>query len=245
MAKYKEYILDIEGVSVPIRVYAEWRKSTRISMASKAVILRIPKFLSTILLKTEIERAKVWCEKHFKQRPELLEKYRSKEYFSGEQFTVLNQTFTLQLSHENRKTAGASVKGEEVIIKLPSGISGLEQSKVIKKLLSRSLAKAVYHDFCVLVHDINKSHFKKTINDIKLKYNRTNWGSCSSMSNLNFSTRLLLAPLEVIKYVIVHELAHLEELNHSYKFWNIVERVMPDYRKKEEWLKQMGHSCDF
>ena len=70
---------------------------------------------------------------------------------------------------------------------------------------------------------------------------RTRWGSCSSKGSLNFSWRLVLAPLEVIDYVVVHELAHLKQRNHSRAFWAEVETMMPDYRQHRRWLKENGH----
>jgi len=63
------------------------------------------------------------------------------------------------------------------------------------------------------------------------------WGSCSAKGNLNFSWRLILAPLEVIDYVIVHKLSHLKELNHSKNFWNEFKKCMPEYKKHHDWLK--------
>ena len=62
---------------------------------------------------------------------------------------------------------------------------------------------------------------------------------------MNLSTRLLFAPKDVIDYVIIHELAHLYEMNHSKKFWNIVSQVMPNYKEKEKWLSKNGRLCDF
>jgi predicted metal-dependent hydrolase len=80
---------------------------------------------------------------------------------------------------------------------------------------------------------------------VRLKYLHSRWGSCSSSSNINLSTRLLFAPEGVIDYVIIHELAHLQELNHSPRFWRLVAEAMPDYQLKEKWLKDNGHLCDF
>ncbi|MDV7393186.1 M48 family metallopeptidase, partial [Arthrospira platensis SPKY1] len=77
------------------------------------------------------------------------------------------------------------------------------------------------------------------------KYNSSNWGSCSSGRNINLSTRLLFAPPAVQDYVIIHELAHLVELNHSDRFWKLVSEIMPDYEEKEKWLKEYGHLCEF
>lgn len=75
---------------------------------------------------------------------------------------------------------------------------------------------------------------------ITVRDQKTRWGSCSSKGNLNFNWRLILAPEEVLDYVVVHELAHRLEMNHSPRFWAVVESVLPDYRKRRGWLKQNG-----
>ena len=67
------------------------------------------------------------------------------------------------------------------------------------------------------------------------------WGSCSAKGRLNFSWRLIMAPLSVVDYVIVHELAHLEVRNHSKAFWRKVEGTMPNYKQNRKWLKENGH----
>lgn len=74
-------------------------------------------------------------------------------------------------------------------------------------------------------------------NTIKITSAKTRWGSCTSKKNLNFSYRLILVPKKVIDYVIVHELCHLREMNHSKKFWDEVWKIMPDYKKYDRWLK--------
>ena len=71
---------------------------------------------------------------------------------------------------------------------------------------------------------------------IKITSARTRWGSCSSKGNLNFSWRLMLAGEREIDYVVVHELAHLREMNHSPRFWAVVEAALPDYRERRKSL---------
>ena len=79
-----------------------------------------------------------------------------------------------------------------------------------------------------------------TYGRISIREQKTRWGSCSSKGNLNFNWRLIFAPPEVLDYVVVHELAHRKEMNHSKAFYAIVESVMPDYRKWKQWLKENG-----
>ncbi len=76
--------------------------------------------------------------------------------------------------------------------------------------------------------------------DIKISSANTRWGSCSSKKYLNFSYRLVMAPKDCIDYVIIHELCHLKEMNHSARFWKHVSQIMPEYREKEKHLKEYG-----
>ena len=75
---------------------------------------------------------------------------------------------------------------------------------------------------------------------ITIRSQHSRWGSCSSKGNLNFNCLLMLAPPQVQDYIIVHELCHRKEMNHSPAFWQEVEQVLPDYRDAKKWLKEQG-----
>lgn len=79
-----------------------------------------------------------------------------------------------------------------------------------------------------------------SFNGIRIKDTKTRWGSCSSKGNLNFNFRLVMAPQEVMDYIIIHELCHLRHMNHSKDFWNAVAQYMPDYEVYKEWLNKNG-----
>lgn len=75
---------------------------------------------------------------------------------------------------------------------------------------------------------------------ITIRNQRSRWGSCSSEGNLNFNCLLMLTPDNVMEYVVVHELCHRKEMNHSARFWAEVERVLPGYRESRRWLRENG-----
>lgn len=88
------------------------------------------------------------------------------------------------------------------------------------------------------------AHFSKQVGvnygRITIRNQKTRWGSCSSKGNLNFNCLLMLAPPEVIDYVVVHELCHRKEMNHSKAFWYEVAKILPDYKKHVQWLRNEG-----
>jgi len=79
------------------------------------------------------------------------------------------------------------------------------------------------------------------VNQVRVKEQKTLWGSCSSKNNINLNYLLIMAPMKVIDYVIVHELVHTIHKNHSSKFWQKVETIMPNYKETRYWLKENGY----
>jgi predicted metal-dependent hydrolase len=77
---------------------------------------------------------------------------------------------------------------------------------------------------------------------IAIRGQKTRWGSCSRKKNLSFNWKLIMAPGSVVEYVIIHELLHLKEMNHSKRFWELVARYCPGWRENKKWLKQ--HEAD-
>ena len=80
---------------------------------------------------------------------------------------------------------------------------------------------------------------------VAIKEQKTRWGSCSSKGNINLNWKLVMAPLPVVDYVVIHELCHMKEMNHSGRFWGLVEAAMPDYKIYRKWLKENGSTLSF
>lgn len=129
---------------------------------------------------------------------------------------------------------GKRVGFSDVCFYMPANLSS-EQIKAACVQIYRMLAK---RDLTGRALAFAK---QMNVNPSNLKINgaKTRWGSCSAKKNLNFSWRLIMAGDDVIDYVVVHELAHIKEMNHSARFWAEVERVLPDYQARKAKLKQL------
>lgn len=101
--------------------------------------------------------------------------------------------------------------------------------------LHKPTAKALIAE---LVEEVS-SIYSFTFKDIKIKNQKTRWGSCSNKGNLNFNYKIVHLPRELAKYLVVHELCHLKHLNHSRDFWNLVETIQPDYKILQASLKKI------
>lgn len=114
--------------------------------------------------------------------------------------------------------------------KLPSKLTEAELNE-LKKLAREDMTRRTEHYAKLL---------GLTYGRIAIRAQKSRWGSCSSKKNLNFNCLLELCPEEVLDYVAVHELCHLKEMNHSPRFWQLVEGVYPDYARCRDWLKKNG-----
>jgi len=243
MAKLGTYKLELIGQEVPLVIYRERRASVRVSIGKKNLILRVPTMVTDSMLQQHIDWAKNWIEKQLANNSTILDKFITKKYDDGDLIHITGKMYRLSLSIEKRKTSSGRVIGDTLYLKLNRDLSDNQNQSAITKLVRRLIAMDCTADVAQRILALNKAYFQKDIKAVRLKYNTSNWGSCSSSSNINISTRLLLAPREVQDYVFIHELAHLVEMNHSPRFWKIVRDVMPNYEEKEEWLKKHGHLC--
>jgi predicted metal-dependent hydrolase len=227
-------------------VYRERRNGVRFSIVKDGVVnIRLPIMLTPDQEREQFSRLNDWLSKVMHKKSNIVHRFVRNEYKSGDQVSVGTRTYYLEVSYEDRKSHSAKISKGTVFFNLASGDSPEGQQKAIRQLLSKVVANDFLPEISRRTHEINHLHFRKEIKSITFKYNHSNWGSCSRSGNINFSTRLMFAPDDVIDYVIIHELSHLLEMNHSARFWKIVESIMPDYQEKEKWLTANSSLCDF
>lgn len=243
----KQYYIDIDGLKIPVKIIIERRSGARVALGGTHVILRIPKpILFNSNIQKHVDWATAWLRDLKSKKPGVLDRYLNKKVYQNDQvFSIGNKNFTLQISESNRQSGIIKLMANDVLSLMIPLESNYDKQKLIKELLIKFCQNYFLPEIIKKVNLYNKLYFQKTINGVRLKYNKSNWGSCSTGKNLNFSIRLFFAPDDVIDYVVVHELAHLVEMNHSDKFWSIVERIIPDYPEKEKILKINNSNFDF
>lgn len=238
-------ILSVDGVDYPVKVHYEPRNGWRASFGKKNIIFRIPSQAPEKLQTEHLNRMREWAIKHIRKNPNISSRYFGKQYKDGDALFVGDRRYILNIKTKQRKSSKAELKDSTIFIILSNNLDDLTKEAHLKNLITKIVANDFFPSFQKRVLDLNEKHFKQPITSIKIRYTVSKWGSCTSKNQLNFSTRLLLMPQDVIDYVIIHELSHLIEHNHSPRFWNLVKQAMPNYKEKEKWLKQNGKEFDF
>lgn len=244
---YKEQLkVKINDIEIPVIVYRERRHNVRFAIVKDGVVnVRMPIVLTPTQEQEHLARLNEWLTKVMAKKDSVKQRFQKKEYKSGDVIKVGKRSYGIELSVEERNSHTAKLDKGTIFFKLAQGDSPEGQQKAIRQLMSRIIGNDFLPEIARRTQEINHLYFRKPIKSINFKYNHSNWGSCSRSGNINFSTRLLFAPDDVIDYVIIHELSHLVEMNHSPRFWKVVEDVMPDYEEKEQWLKKHSAECDF
>ena len=209
--------------------------------------LRLPRRLGSTAKQEQLTAFRNWLSKAASRRPDLMSAHTPTVYVSGNVYVLGQLEVRLHLEQEQRKSGSGHIIPDphaparlEAMLKIPQGLAEDERSKLIERLLFRLTAKQFTPQVEALLDEVNDAHFQVDVGRIKLSATTSRWGSCSSKGNVNLSTRLLGAPSMCLRAVIVHELAHRIEMNHSERFWKLVHDAMPSYVEADAWLKQHG-----
>ncbi len=125
------------------------------------------------------------------------------------------------------------------MIQIPGSVPPAQVPGHTRHLAERWLKAQARHHLQIRVNDL-AGRLGVTPGPITVKDTRSRWGSCSAKGHLSFSWRLIMAPPWIIDYLVAHELAHLRELNHSPRFWEVVRSVCPDFKSHRVWLRAAG-----
>lgn len=231
-----------QDCEIPVKVYFEYRSTSRYALGKNSFIFRIPQQLESSKRQEVFRNGISWAENLLKRKPSALNIFRPVSYRDGDVIAFYDKKWSLSFSDKGRPSI--QIKGKENTIYF-NGLSNEDNkcsdpavSKAMQKLLSQYYRQKVFSR----ASEIAAQKELPAPSELKLKYMSSRWGSClSTGGKVNLNTRLLLAPVEVLDSVIVHELCHFIHMDHSRKFWNLVFRCCPDYQTHSRWLKINGN----
>ena len=239
-----EYLV-FDDTKYPIRIYYEKRRNARVSIGKKAVHIRIPSHLGRREKSVHIEEFKRWALERLQENPERFKARTPRQYTDGEVIAIGDREYTLKIRYREKKSSSARLTEYRLELSISSTLSEEEKSRHISELISKCIGRERLPALVKRVNELNGKYFKLKTGNIRFRYNKSNWGSCTKRGNISISTRLLFAPDDILEYVCIHELAHLVEMNHSKRFWSIVEKAVPDHKKKRRWLRENRDRCWF
>ena len=204
------------------------RKTVALYIRNGGVEVRAPLKTPVCDIERFILSKEKWIADKLADSKEQSERRKSFTINYGDTIMLHGKQYPLKAVDGNR----AGFDGESFF--LPPGLS----ANLIKTLSIKTYRMLAKKDMTMRVYTFS-IRMRSYPSSVKITGARTRWGSCSTNKSVNFSWRLLMADEEVIDYVVVHELAHLKEMNHSARFWKIVEGVLPDYRDRKKRLLEL------
>jgi predicted metal-dependent hydrolase len=201
----------------------------RVDAGGEVTVLAPPGTSQKVILQQVLKRAG-WIVKqidYFKSRapePHL--------FNEGELFLFLGREYPLYMVLEPRRDIQVRLAPDKLTVLTPTADRGIIREKL--ESWYRQRAREIIYQRVEYYED----RIARVPGRIVIKSQKRRWGSCSTRGNLNFNWRIVMAPERVLDYVVVHELCHLCEMNHSPRFWHLVAQVIPDYKENKEWLQK-------
>ncbi|MBT2715419.1 M48 family metallopeptidase [Bacillus sp. ISL-57] len=231
-----EYDIEYADDKKDVSIIVEWMDGIRliapIGITDKQVTEIIQKKAPTILQK-------------LKEVNEITEPPLVKEFVSGEKFTYLGRNYRLKVyREEGLQKAKLSFTRGRFIATLPDKIAESEKKQQMQELFKTWYLEQGKKKLQSRI-DMYCAKMGVTPKHVQLKEQKMRWGSCTPEGNIYLNFRIIMTPMPIIDYVLVHELAHLKYMNHSKEYWNFVRSILPDYEQRKEWLRINGPTLTF
>ena len=212
------------------------RKTAELFIDHGQIRIVVPSSLDEQRIRRILESKKDWIRQKLRVQSEFLLP-KGKEYVSGESFTYLGKNYRLKVSQTG--FSEVKLRSGRLEVGVDRGLTGSEREKTVRESLLRW--------YRVRAEDRlqeKTARYAKILGvvqqSVRIGDFKSRWGSCSVRGDISFNWRIIVAPHRIVDYVVVHELSHLVKHDHSEKFWKTIERVLPDYRERKEWLKWNG-----
>ncbi|CZR96945.1 MULTISPECIES: M48 family metallopeptidase [Clostridioides] len=217
--------------------------SIKIDSFGKIIVTSPPKISKKIIKDIIIEKGD-WILKKSEKYKNREESYRQRMFINGEKFLYLGKEYYLVIKEMlddcvSKSNCTINLDESQIIIQTNDTSKDFIRTS-LKEWYKTESQRIVLEriDFLKSTCEIMKQLIPKSV---KVKEQKKRWGSCTSQKNIYINSKISMARLDVIDYIIIHEFSHLIHMNHSKKFYDLVKSIMPDYREKENWLKINGY----
>ncbi|WP_432408437.1 M48 family metallopeptidase [Wukongibacter sp. M2B1] len=229
-------LIDIGDRKIEFDVDYRKRKTMSIKINKEGMVLAIvPKGLSQEIIKEVVKSKSNWIRRKLDELEEIGYRPESRSFVDGEDFMYLGEKYPLKVELQDH------IKKPD--IRIFQGEICIRASNNDRELLKKVMEKW-YREKCLEKIIERVDYYKKFIgrepNKIRVKEQKKRWGSCTSRGDILFNWRCIMAPLDTLDYIVVHEMCHLIHMNHSKEYWKTVESIIPNYKERREWLKKYG-----
>ena len=207
-------------------------KTVSIKIVDGSVYATVPDKMSSFRIGELIKKRKLWIKRKLIEESKIVIS-KPKEYVSGESFTYLGKNYRLKV-----------ISNSQSDVKLIGGYIEVSVPKKLKKNTIRESLLEWYQTHAIERLTEKTKRYAKIIGVspkiISVRDYKSQWGSCSRDSKISYNWRLIIAPHNVVDYVVVHELCHLLEFNHTKNYWRHVSNNFREYKKSRDWLRLNG-----
>lgn len=219
-------------------------KKTRIIVSIDKIEVVAPFLVSARKIHKFVESQQDWilsAADKIELKKKAVKKLAPEKYVNGVSVPYLGKSHKLWIKQSLSNNVKILNKNNDLTIYLPEKYIGTDNNEFIKQALSDWMKKQMLNEVECLVQ-FHAKQFSLYPRYIRIKTQKSRWGSCGIHNDINLNWLLILAPPEVMEYVVVHELCHIKERNHSDRFWQLVKAHMHDYQVHRKWLKKNGSS---
>ena len=216
------------------------RRTASISVKPDCTVrILVPASLSNAQITELVQQKRRWIQNKLAHFEAISENEKKREYVWGESFTYLGRNYRLKV--ESGSVKAVKLVNGRLSVQVP--VSVHQRDRYVQAALVEW-----YRDHALEKLQEKVERYAKVVgvspSSVNIKTFSGRWGSCSSKGHIQFNWKVIIAPNRIVDYVVVHELCHLHEHNHSPEYWRCVERVLPDYRECREWLKENGDTLE-
>lgn len=238
-------IIEIGNRKINYTITRSNRRTIGISVSLKhGVRISAPKRISDKQIAEVVNEKADWILNKLSYLESIKSEVPKINFTDGEKFSVLGKEYTLKINVSPPMSSSSVTLSDNLIIVNLTEDNACNLSDSVRKHLIDW-----YKNYAKVIVAQRIEHFSKLMNvvprNLVIKELKSIWGSCTPKNTININWKIIMAPLEIVDYLVVHELTHIKIKNHSKQFWQMAESIYPNVKTCSKWLKQNGHKLTF